>query len=323
MPSEVMHVNWQSTEIKANLKPLQNVLQTAYPHSPAEQAYLNYYALDFKTAFSGLDIKIGYFDVAGYRLAAQIFRLEQAKGTVLLQHGYYDHVGLYGHIIRHCLAQGFNVFCYDLPGHGLSTGERAAINSFDEYHAVFETGLALCQQYLPGPLVAIGQSTGGAIILDYLLRNRISASVNPFAAVHLLAPLVRPSGWGAAVLIYVLLHKFISRMRRSFTDNSNNPVFLRFISEADPLQPLYLQTNWVGALREWIKQIEQAPACDVPVHVIQGDCDETVDFRHNLPFLQQKFANVKIDMIQGGRHHLANEDETRLGLVTQYLTPLL
>lgn len=303
--------------IKSSLRPL---FPLAANSCSALQEYLAYYRLDVLPG----TIASGYFDVAGYRLVGHVFSAQgAAQGTVLLQHGYYDHVGLYWHIIRHCLAQGFNVFCYDLPGHGLSTGERAAINSFDEYHAVFETGLALCQQYLPGPLVAIGQSTGGAIILDYLLRNRISASVNPFAAVHLLAPLVRPSGWGAAVLIYVLLHKFISRMRRSFTDNSNNPVFLRFISEADPLQPLYLQTNWVGALREWIKQIEQAPACDVPVHVIQGDCDETVDFRHNLPFLQQKFANVKIDMIQGGRHHLANEDETRLGLVTQYLTPLL
>lgn len=303
--------------IKSSLRPLFPLTANS---CSALQEYLAYYQFD---SLPG-SIASGYFDVAGYRLVGHVFSVEvAAQGTVLLQHGYYDHVGLYGHIIRHCLEQGFNVFCYDLPGHGLSTGERAAIDSFDEYHAVFAAGLALCQQHLPGPLVAIGQSTGGAIILDYLLRKQITPANNPFAAIHLLAPLVRPTGWTGAVIMYVLLHKFVARLRRGFTDNSNNAAFLRFVSEADPLQPLYLQTNWVGALREWIKQIEARPALHVPLHIIQGDADETVDFRHNLPLLQQKFAGAKIDMIKGGRHHLANEDVTRLQQVKEYLIPLL
>ena len=58
--------------------------------------------------------------------------------SLLILHGYYDHVGLYRHVVEWGLRMGFAVLACDLPGHGLSSGARASINEFVEYQAVLQ-----------------------------------------------------------------------------------------------------------------------------------------------------------------------------------------
>ena len=43
------------------------------------------------------------------------------------------------------------------------------------------------------------------------------------------------------------------------------------------------------------------------VNIIQGDGDHTVDWRHNLQILQDKFPNQRLLVLPGGQHHLVNE----------------
>jgi len=311
---------WQVSQVKAELSPLSwhdGEADAMLP--PAIDAYNRYYKIDFEHQLKGVQHHVGYFDAHGFRIVAHVYRVHNAKGTVLLQHGYYDHVGLYGSIIEHCLKQGYNVFTYDLPGHGLSTGERAGIVSFQQYDQVFCDGLALCQQHLPGPLSVIGQSTGGAIIVNYLLSRHISRENSPFKQIYLLAPLVRPVSWNLSLLFFHVARWFIRRMKRTFTENTNNPSFVEFISRHDPLQPLYLQVSWVNALKDWITFIEGCPAVDLDIHVLQGNEDGTVDFRHNQKVLAEKFTGHQVTYLQGGRHHLANESPEHLQKVLAFL----
>jgi lysophospholipase len=247
-----------------------------------------------------------------FKIVAHAFKLPQAKGTVFLQNGYYDHVGLYGKVIKHCLEQGFNVFSYDLPGHGLSSGERAGIDSFDQYDRVFCEGLSLVKKYFPGPIVALGQSTGGAIIINYLLSRGLTRYTSPFQSVYLLAPLVRPVDWNMSVLFYFLVRPFISKMKRTFAINSSDSEFLTFLKEHDPLQPLHLQVSWVGALRKWIKTIECSAPVDLDIHVIQGTCDGTVDYNYNMKVLKEKFTGFSVTYIEDGKHQLVNEEPAKL-----------
>src|SRR5690606_5817419 len=93
------------------------------------------------------------------------------KGVVVVLHGYFDHVGLFGHLIRHLLERGYGVVAFDLPGHGLSSGERASIATFAHYVEVFEAVLREISKAFPVPVAAVGQSTGGAILLNYLARG--------------------------------------------------------------------------------------------------------------------------------------------------------
>jgi len=294
-----------------------------YDHPEEICAYKTYYGLDFENRFDGFQYAVGYQNQGPFKIVFHLFQLPEAKGTVNLQHGYYDHVGIYNHVIEHCLEQGFNVFSYDLPGHGLSSGERAGIQSFQQYDDVFAAGLSQVQQHLPGPIVAMGQSTGGAVIINYLLSRGLTRHTSPFANVLLLAPLVRPVNWNRSVLFYFLARPFISQMKRTFAQNSNNQTFLTFLSEHDPLQPLFLKTSWVGALHKWIQFIENCAPVDLDVTIVQGTDDGTVDYRHNMVVLKEKFSGFNVHYIEDGRHHLVNEDAEKLQQVFQCLTPLI
>jgi alpha-beta hydrolase superfamily lysophospholipase len=212
---------------------------------------------------------------------------------------------------------GLAVLACDLPGHGLSGGEAASIGDFGEYQAVLagllEQAAALG---LPQPWHLCGQSTGGAILLDYLLTG---APRPELGRTLLLAPLVRPRAWAWSKLSYQLLKPFVGSIPRRFSDNSNDPEFLAFLRERDPLQPRTLPTAWVGALARWIPRIEAAPASAQGLLVVQGDADETVDWRHNLRVLEDKFERIDCLLLSGARHHLANESETLRQRYFQFL----
>lgn len=270
-------------------------------------AYQAYYGLDMRERHPGVDSRLGVFECAGYRIATQYWRPAQARGSVVLLHGYYDHMGLFSHLVEWALGLGFSVLACDLPGHGLSNGAAASINDFAEYQAVFTGLLGQAEALeLPQPWHLCGQSTGGAILLDYLLTG---APRPELGHTLLLAPLVRPRAWGWSKLSYQLLKPFVGSIPRKFTDNSNDAEFLAFLRDRDPLQPRILPTAWVGALARWIPRIEAASASDRSLLVVQGDADETVDWRYNLKVLEDKFERIECLLLTGARHHLANESE--------------
>ena len=275
--------------------------------------YVRFYGLDFGGRIAGLRHGIGTFEVdtvAGhcFRIAAQTFQLPAPRGTVLILHGYYDHVGIFDHVIEHLLARGLDVVAFDLPGHGLSSGARAEIDSFSEYQQVLDAALGgLASSRLAVPLSVVAQSTGGGIIMEWLLRARSTRESSPFASVVVLSPLVRPAHWGANRFLFQAMRLFRDSVPRKFVANSHDSEFLHFLREVDPLQPRRLPVSWVGAMKRWFPQLEHATPCEYPLAVIQGDEDGTVDWRHNLGVIRRLFPEASICMIPTGRHQLANE----------------
>lgn len=316
-------INWDTEELLHALKPLN--WQGLSDISPVQQRYLHYYQIDFAQKDQNIRHHIGSFTAANYELAAQVFLQGDAKGTALLVHGYYDHVGIYGSLIEFCLQQGWNVLAFDLPGHGLSSGDRAAISNFDEYDQVFCAALKQVKEMQhyskteSQPLHIFGQSTGGAIIINYLLSRNIQQQDNPFQSINLLAPLVRPCSWTSAKILHTFLSPFMKQIKRNFAVNSNDIKFLRFIAERDPLQPLALSVRWVGALKQWINKIESSSPSDVLINIVQGDEDTTVEWRHNMPLLLEKFPKRQLLVIEGGRHHLVNESLEKRTQAYQWL----
>jgi alpha-beta hydrolase superfamily lysophospholipase len=320
-------INWDADELQHALKPLN--FQKLPEISPAQQRYLHYYGIDFASQKEGLKHNIGCFSAAGYDLTAQIFHQKGAKGTAILMHGYYDHIGIYGSLIEFCIQQGWNVFAFDLPGHGLSTGDRAAISDFSEYDQVFSAAIDRVhafQKYTASeslPLHVFGQSTGGAIIINYLLTRQIQQQNSPFSSINLIAPLVRPCSWSSAKILHTLLSPFMKQIKRNFAMNSNNIEFLRFIAEQDPLQPLTLSVRWVGALKKWVQMIEECEPSDLEINIVQGDEDGTVEWRHNMPLLLEKFPQRKLLMVEGCRHHVVNEEDSKRKQVYQWLQQVI
>ncbi|AXA27334.1 alpha/beta hydrolase [Pseudomonas putida] len=265
-------------------------------------------ALDYQR-FYGLDLTVhswlGGFSVAGFDLVGQVWLPQEPVATLFLLHGYYDHMGLYRHVIAWALQQGFAVIGCDLPGHGLSSGERASIADFAIYQQVLDALFEQARRLdLPRPWHLCGQSTGGAIVVDHLLHCGEQSPAD--GQVILLAPLVRPRAWHWSKLSYRVLRHFVDGIERRFSANTNDPAFLAFL-EADPLQPRRLPTAWVGALMAWIKRIEAAPHSRRRPLIVQGEADGTVDWPYNLRVLKEKFAEPQILLLPEARHHLANE----------------
>jgi alpha-beta hydrolase superfamily lysophospholipase len=309
-----MPADFQPDKLRAELLPFSQ----ARDESAQAQAYRRFYHLQFALA---QHTRIGLLDVAGYQLVLQAWWPAQPRATLVLLHGYYDHVGLYGHLIEWALERGFVVLTADLPGHGLSTGDVASINDFAEYQAVLSALLGMAGQLqLPQPWHLCGQSTGAAIVIDYLLTGEPLVQLGESI---LLAPLVRPRGWWRSRLSYQLVKPFVSSIPRHFYANSHDAAFIDFVQFHDPLQARVLPVAWVGALARWIPRLEAAPRSERSPLIVQGDADLTVDWRHNLAVLSDKFSQPRLCLVEDGRHHLANETsairERYLGFLARQL----
>ena len=297
MPSRI-----DPDSLRAQLSPLgEDAILT-----PDALFYQSYYGLDMPGPGS-VQPRLGRFGVHDYEVVAQLWRPEQPVATLLILHGYYDHMGLYRHVVEWGLQMGFAVLACDLPGHGLSSGLRASINEFDEYQAVLQGLLHEAAELdLPRPWHLLGQSTGAAIVLDHLLSQPQDQNLGRSI---LLAPLVRPRAWGRSRLSYEVMRRFVRHIPRTFSDNSGDRVFLDFVQRRDPLQANILPTAWVGALSRWIPRIEGAASSMHSPIIVQGEADMTVDWRHNLPVLESKFAAPEVLRLPEARHHLVNESE--------------
>jgi len=249
---------------------------------------------------------LGFLDFTDYRVAAHYWRLPASSGTVFVAHGLFDHVGLYLDLVDFLLASGFDVIAIDFPGHGLSEGEPAVIQDFSEYALVLQETLEALKRKIISPFFAVGQSTGCAAILNYVLAAR----GEEFVKLVLLAPLIQPRGWGFVSMAYVALSRFIRFVKRRFAVNTHRLEFNEFLSTCDPLQSRYISVEWVGAMKKWIHAFDHYDDSVIETLIVQGDADETVDWRKNVPRIRTKFQNSRVEIINGAMHHLVKEGDT-------------
>ncbi len=296
---------WDREKLSAQLRPIS--FSDLPEMTDIEERYCRYYRIDKETRITGTTHRLGYFEALGFRLAIHVYSPPRPRGTVFVFHGYFDHVGLYGHMIEYLLRDGYSVVAYDLPGHGLSSGEPVSIQSFSQYQKVLGACLELCKGNVPEPWLAVGQSTGAAVLVDYLCSNRFTSESSPFRHWVFLAPLVRPLGWRSALVLHTFLGPFLRTWKRVFMPNSHDNDFIRFLKEKDPLQSRTVSIDWVGALRRWVKEIEATDPLGHPVTIIQGQDDTTVDWKHNIPQLQKLLPNADVKFLPEGRHQLVNE----------------
>ena len=279
-------------------------------------AYTRYYGLNFSELDPDLKCTkstIGTFSSGVYELVCQHFlpSTQAPRMTAFLLHGYFDHTGLFRHLIRHLLERGIAVIVFDLPGHGLSSGVTASIGSFQDYSAAFVKCLKLAKkQQVALPWITIGQSTGAAIIMDMLLEKRLDKeqardiSLKNFI---LLAPLLRPKQWQSSKILFSLIGLFGASTPRKFSKNSHDSEFLEFLKTKDELQSRVLPREWVLAMINYISRFEISSSNEQPLQIIQGTRDSTVEWEQNIPKILEKFPSSKLHLVNEARHHLVNE----------------
>jgi alpha-beta hydrolase superfamily lysophospholipase len=118
--------------------------------------------MDFNIRLSNKQILKGFIKSPGNHIRA----------ILLLVHGLGEHVQRYAGWAEMFVREGIGFTGVDLPGHGASDGKRGHIKNQGVTDEMIEIMISECRKTFPGtPLFIYGQSLGGGIVLDYLVRK--------------------------------------------------------------------------------------------------------------------------------------------------------
>lgn len=131
----------------------------------------------------------GFFTGASNnKIFFQIWKKENARGTILITHGQGEHSECYTRLIEGLSDLNVNFYVWDLRGHGRSEGRRGFVKDFDEYCEDFrifvkKVRLGLDESVKNKPFVLLSHSMGGLIQLKSLLKfSEIQADALVFSA---------------------------------------------------------------------------------------------------------------------------------------------
>lgn len=92
-----------------------------------------------------------------------IIAVGEPRATVLILHGFAEHSGRYSSLIEVFAADGYDVFFYDQPSHGLARGPRARVDIADLIAVHRRARAEVRRRMRTNKLVLFGHSMGGLI----------------------------------------------------------------------------------------------------------------------------------------------------------------
>lgn len=111
--------------------------------------------------------------LGGGDLYYRVWDVADPRADVLISHGYAEHTGRYEHVARALTDAGLAVWALDHRGHGLSTGDRGDIRSWESAVADFDLLVdAAAEAGGRRPRFLVGHSMGGAIAIAYALAHQ-------------------------------------------------------------------------------------------------------------------------------------------------------
>jgi pimeloyl-ACP methyl ester carboxylesterase len=229
-------------QVKADMRPLN--LSGSYHPTDAITDYFIFYDLNPGNA----QHVFGTMESKEQTLAGHVFLPENPRGTLFLLHGYFDHVGTLSKLIDEGLAQGYAIVAWDLPGHGLSSGDRTDTGTFDLCAEQFVDLVKRAEGHLPEPFHIVAHSTGCSIVIEYLHNSE----TNVFEQIVFLAPLIRHNHWGWGKFGYAIARPFTKTIRRRNIKNSSDETYLAFVKK-DPLHSSELSFEYLNDLYRWEK----------------------------------------------------------------------
>ncbi|MDJ0649013.1 MAG: alpha/beta hydrolase [Xenococcaceae cyanobacterium MO_188.B19] len=231
-----------------------------------------------------------------------------AKAVLVIVPGIGGHSGIFTRMVEYLLERDFIVYSFDLRGNGRSPGQRGYINNWAEFRLDLAAFLNLVTTKEPDlPLFLIGQSTGGTIALDYVLRE-------PYQLQGLI--LMSP-GLGLGVAPWKLwLGKILSRILPHFAldtgidlnTGSRDPEVVAAFAQ-DPLRhsqgTARLATEFLKTI-DWIKA--HGTELQVPLLILHGGADRvTLPQSSRIFFDRLKLADKEIREYPDSYHELHHD----------------
>ncbi len=212
----------------------------------------------------------------------------QVQAVVALVHGLGGHSDLFKPVVDYLTAQNYEVFAFDLRGHGRSPGKRGHITTWAEYREDLRSFLKQVYEQRSGCSCFLwGHSLGGTITLDYALRSPQQLSgliVSAPALKKVSVPRLKlTAGW------------LLSRISPSFSLKvglppdvcARNPEICEAYLQ-DPLRHEYgsarLATEFFATVR-WI--YKNTAGLQIPLLILHGGADEVAHPEASRLFFQQ------------------------------------
>ena len=258
-------------------------------------AYRNVYRFDLPTE---IEHYWGRVNAGGFSIFQHYFKRSGAP-TCLLLHGYLDHSGLYGDMICELIREGWSVCAFDLPGHGLSSGERGGIHDFEQYQACLKDVINGLES---PPVAVVGHSTGAAVLANCILDGL------SFPHAAFVSPLLHSQAWLLSKIGVNLVPRHL-RIPRRRAEVSSDPEFQRF-RVSDPLYETTMPMTWVHAMFRWARTMENKEPSPSKIVAFFGDRDVIIDQNASARIYEKLFPNADIRWFQGGNHHLLFEVES-------------
>lgn len=259
-------------------------------------------------------------DWAQVQTAATWYLPEQARGAVLLVHGFGEHSGRYLDSVIPVLAgQGWAVLTYDLAGHGKSAGRRGVCDGYpqllDQLSGAWD---ALGVRFPDAPKVLYGHSLGGNLVLNFVLRG-LGKPAGVIGSSPYLRLAFRPPAWKWQ-LGRLLLHLAPKLTLPSGLDPegiSSDPQEVLAYRE-DPLIHSKVSPNFsfpVIDAGQWA--LDHAGQWEAPALILHGTSDPIIDPEGSRAFCA-KAQNTDLYLAEGARHEL-HHDTCRAAVLRKVL----
>lgn len=236
---------------------------------------------------------------------------------LIATHGIGEHFGRQGFLLDQ-LSASYNIIRYDLRGHGLSTGDPAYIDDFQDFILDLDEVIGFAKKrYRVEDYSLFGHSMGALITSSYL-QNKARKSFYP-TKVFLSAPPVELPGLLGNIVAHTssrligLLTMSPLSLRLSGLVNVSDLSHSKVIGE----QYLEDQRNHLGLhsklLFEMIKCSKETfskpinPHC--PCFVIAGSEDNIVSCEAIKKYFEEVETSFTVKIVEGGYHELHHEIE--------------
>ena len=250
--------------------------------------------------------------VDGLRLYVRRHAGEQARGEVIIVHGFGEHSGRYAALTDHLVRNRYSITAYDHRGHGLSDGLPGHVDRFDEYEDDLDKVVASVRARGQNRnLFLIGHSMGGLVSLRYLAQKGAG-----IAAGVMSAPLIELAVHAPAhkLMIARVGARVAPRMRLG---NEIDPAVLSrdpsvgAAYAADPLVNRVVSPRWFTEATRAMEEVKQwAPRLTMPLLVLHGTEDKLASVEATRRLFEELGATDKqLGIYQGYYHELFNEPE--------------
>jgi pimeloyl-ACP methyl ester carboxylesterase len=218
--------------------------------------------------------EVGIQSPGGYPLFGIYFPLEGSKKTVMIVHGFA--YGLYGSVkyMPMFRRRNFNILLIDLRHHGRSGGLNITWGCNEKHDLAAWTSWVLAQHGKDGILGTLGESLGGATVLQHAaIDPRVAFTIAdcPFSNLRDLLTHILRTDYRLPPTPLIEIGEFWCRLLAGFTFDQSSPLqvmgrietpVLLMHGEEDKLVPAEMSRELYEAKTKGIREIHLVPGAD-------------------------------------------------------------